>query len=209
MSSWAVAIWRNIEKAEHKINEDKSKIAFYSTIWQSKLIELYFNLFNEKKIKVAQNLLTHRDFEDEKSLKHLKEVWKHNTRSWVLAIINENDAISSEELWFSDNDELAWKVVIATNAKVLFLLSDVMWLYENYWQDNEKLIKKVSDISEVESEVVENLWQNLWRWWAKSKLKVMQEMMNNWIIWILTAWNWDFPIKDSLEWSDTCTIFRV
>jgi len=210
VSSWAVAIWKNIENAEYRRNEDESKIAFYSTIWQSKLIEFYFNLFNKKNIKVSQNLLTHNDFEEERRLKHLKNVWKHNTQNWVLAIINENDAISKEELWFSDNDKLAWLVAKAINAKVLILLSDINWIYKNFWKNNEELIETISDTSKIESEIVKKLELSNWTWWAKSKLDVMQEMMNIWVTWILSNWWEENIIQKIFSWKNcNKTIFRV
>jgi len=209
VSSGAIAIWKNIISSESEKNENDYKNAFYSTIWQGKLIELYYKLFDERNIKISQNLLTHNDFKDEEKINHLKEVWKYNTKTWVLAIINENDALSKEELWFSDNDELAWLVAKSINAKVLILLSNINWIYKNYNQKDEELIEEVKEISKV-LEFCEDWKSMYWRGWMQSKLNVMQEMMNNWITWILANWAEKDIIEKIFKWEESRkTIFRV
>ena len=48
----------------------------------------------------------------------------------VLPILNENDAVSTEEIQFGDNDSLASQVAIMMKAEKLVLLTDVDGLYD-------------------------------------------------------------------------------
>jgi glutamate 5-kinase len=70
-------------------------------------MNIYYKLFEEKNILITQNLLTHSDFINKKNISNLQNVRKKNIKNRTLAIINENDPISREELKFSDNDQLA------------------------------------------------------------------------------------------------------
>jgi len=111
VSSWAVAIWRrNFEKHWITFWADLSldEKAFLAGNWQIKLMDIYYKLFEEKNILITQNLLTHSNFTNKKIFSNLKNVWEKNIKNRTLAIINENDPISREELKFSDNDQLAW-----------------------------------------------------------------------------------------------------
>jgi glutamate 5-kinase len=70
-------------------------------------MNLYYTLFKEKNILITQNLLTHNNFTNKNIFTNLQNVWQQNIKNRTLAIINENDTISREELKFSDNDQLA------------------------------------------------------------------------------------------------------
>ena len=136
----------------------------------------------------------------------VKEV--RNIKFWVLNIINENDTISREELKFSDNDELAWLVAEATKAKILVLLSNIDWVYKNYWMQNQELIKEVWNIWEVR-DYCEDTKSSNWTGWMKSKLDVMKKMLNSWITWILANWAEENVLQEIFKWNWKKTIFRV
>lgn len=204
VSSWAVAVWRReCEKNgiifNWKLFEDQK--AFLAWNWQIRLMGLYRELFLQKGILVTQNLLTHRVFTSKNIFENLKNVWSLNISNRVVSIINENDVISREELKFSDNDQLAWLVSEAVKAKMLFLLSDIDWIYRDYWTDKESLIEEVRDIEEVRKYVIndEKKWW-VWSWWMDSKLNVFQKMQDNWIYWVLANWWTKDIVKNILEW---------
>jgi glutamate 5-kinase len=114
-------------------------------------------------------------------------------------------------LKFSDNDQLAWLVAKVVNAKLLILLSDIDWLYKNYWKENQELIEEVRDIESirVHSNKEKKVWSN-WTGLMDSKLNVFAEMLKNWIIWILTNWWEQYIIKRIFEGTDCKrTVFRV
>lgn len=214
VSSWAVAIWRRNFEKHWIIFWDILSLdekAFLAGNWQITLMNIYYKLFEEKNILITQNLLTHSDFINKKNISNLQNVRKKNIKNRTLAIINENDPISREELKFSDNDQLAWLVAKVVNAKLLILLSDIDWLYKNYWKENQELIEEVRDIESirVHSNKEKKVWSN-WTGLMDSKLNVFAEMLKNWIIWILTNWWEQYIIKRIFEGTDCKrTVFRV
>src|SRR3990167_3938511 len=59
----------------------------------------------------------------------------------AVPVINENDAVSSEEIKFGDNDRLSALVANLVEAEQLILLSDVEGLL-----DGKKVVREVSRI---------------------------------------------------------------
>jgi glutamate 5-kinase len=47
----------------------------------------------------------------------------------MIPIINENDAISNDEIGYGDNDRLSADVAVLAEAELLILLSDINGLY--------------------------------------------------------------------------------
>lgn len=211
VSSWAVAVWKREFEKQWIVFWDilsQDEKAFLSWNGQILLMKKYHDLFLEKKILVTQNLLTHNNFKKYHILDNLQNVWKQNIKYKTLAIINENDTISREELKFSDNDELAWYVAKEVKAKVLILLSDIDWIYKNYWTRKQELINEVDNIVKVKKYCVDSNWVTHWTWWMISKLNVMEKMLNNDIVWILTNWGEIDIIEKIFSWEDVWkTIF--
>jgi len=214
VSSWAVAVWKNVLKEKWKFIEKENysltEKASFASIWQIKLLNFYSQLVKYKKniIEVSQELVNHKTFEILESKENFLAVLNQNISFWVLNIINENDTVSREELKFSDNDELAWLVAKATKAKVLVLLSNIDWIYKNYWKENQELIEEVRSIKEVRK-YCEDSTSSYWTWWMTSKLNVMEKMINFWIIWILANW-WKKNILQKIFTWEECrkTVFR-
>ena len=214
VSSGAVAIWKNILKEKWKITEKENysltEKASFASIWQIKLVNFYSQLVEYKKniLEVSQELVNHKTFQNKESKKNFLGVLNRNIKFWILNIINENDTISREELKFSDNDELAWLVAEATKAKILILLSNIDWVYKNYWKENQKLVEEVWDIWEVRV-YCEDTKSSNWTWWMTSKLNVMEKMLNSWITWILANWAEENVLQEIFKWDWKKTIFRV
>jgi glutamate 5-kinase len=96
-----------------------------AAVGQSQLMEVYNAILKPHGYVVAQVLLTHEDFQDRRrylNLRHLMEVLEGRR---VLPVINENDAVGTEEIRFGDNDLLAGLLSNAIDAEVTILLSDV------------------------------------------------------------------------------------
>lgn len=59
-------------------------------------------------------------------------------------VVNENDAVSSEEITFGDNDRLAAEIAVSMKASVLVLLTDQDGIRANFGTDDEHRIDKLS-----------------------------------------------------------------
>ena len=70
-------------------------------------------------------MLTVRDLKNASSLKNFKATVKQLVAWRVIPILNENDAVATEEIKFGDNDSLAAEVALTLKAQKLVILSEV------------------------------------------------------------------------------------
>ena len=86
----------------------------------------------------AQVLLTIGDIRDKTRRQNLQNTLKELLRWGVIPILNENDAVATEEIRFGDNDALASHVAVMMKAKRLVLMTDVDGLYDTDPKRNPK-----------------------------------------------------------------------
>lgn len=144
VASGAVSLgqkYLKIERKNLKIHEKQVCAACGQVI----LMNNFKKIFEKKKLKVAQILITYTDTEDRKNSLNSRETIAGLLKKKTIPIINENDSVATDELKFGDNDRLAARVAQIVNADYLILLSDVDGLFTS----NPKKIKKVELIKEV------------------------------------------------------------
>ncbi len=128
-----------IKKRPVKLNELQATAA----IGQSHLMHFYSKYFHEKGYRVGQILLTREDFNDGKRYANIKSTIETLLKHKVAPIINENDTVSTEEIKFGDNDQLARLVSELCGADKLILLTDVDGLLD----ENRKVISVIKKIT--------------------------------------------------------------
>ena len=100
-----------------------------STIGQSHLMRRYTESFERYGLTVAQLLVTDTDLEDPERFTNFQNTVE-TLLSWgVVPIINENDAVATEEIRIGDNDMLSASVTVAVGADLLVTLTDVAGVY--------------------------------------------------------------------------------
>lgn len=92
---------------------------------QSVLMHRYESALARADRVAAQVLLTHADLADRERLNNAREALAALLEAGAVPIINENDTVSTDEIRFGDNDQLASMVVPLVGAEVLVLLTDV------------------------------------------------------------------------------------
>ena len=92
---------------------------------QSILMRRYDEVFQARGIPAAQVLLTHADLADRTRLNNARGALAALLEAGAVPIINENDVVATEELRFSDNDQLSAMVAPLVGADALLLLTDV------------------------------------------------------------------------------------
>jgi glutamate 5-kinase len=92
---------------------------------QSRLMRAYEDAFAPHGVPVAQVLLTHADVSDRDRYLNARAAIDALVELGAVPIINENDAVSVEEIRFGDNDQLAAMVATLVGADLLILLTDV------------------------------------------------------------------------------------
>ena len=121
-----------------------------AAIGQSELMRNWQVAFQN--LVVSQHLVTHSVMKHENTLYDFKKCLFEVLNLGAIPIINDNDAISTEEIdaRFTDNDELAVEVARAIKADKLIILSDIHGLFSDNPKTNPeaKLIKIVSQIDE-------------------------------------------------------------
>ena len=123
ISSGAVASGRGA--LPHLKDESVTGRQLFAAVGQAKLIEHYYDLFQEYGITVGQILTTKENFTNETLHANQMRCMTAMLDNGVVPVINENDTVSVEELMFTDNDELSGLVARMMKAEILIILSNV------------------------------------------------------------------------------------
>ncbi|NLM34403.1 MAG: glutamate 5-kinase [Clostridiales bacterium] len=121
-----------------------------AAVGQVRLMHMYDKILGEYGKNTAQILITKEDMEDSKRIKHAKNTFQALMKENVIPIVNENDAITIEEIKIGDNDTLSAHVCKFVQGDLLIILSDINGLYDCNPANNEqaKLINYVSSVTE-------------------------------------------------------------
>lgn len=121
-----------------------------AAIGQSRLMHDYDEAFGKHEKNIAQILLTHSDLADRRRYLNVRNTILTLFKFGVIPVINENDTVSTEELKFSDNDNLGALVANLIEADMFICLTDVNALYDrNPLTDPEaKAIYTVTEVTE-------------------------------------------------------------
>lgn len=96
-----------------------------AAVGQGQLMRIFHDAFARYGVKVAQVLLTRDGFADRMRYLNIRNTLRALEEMNVLPIINENDAVSVDEIRFGDNDLLAAMVTNLLSADLLVLLTVV------------------------------------------------------------------------------------
>ena len=100
-----------------------------SAVGQSVLMSRYNGHFARHGLVGGQVLLVPHDFIDRSQYLHARATLVRLLELGCVPVINENDAIASDEIRFGDNDRIAALVAHLVRADVLVLLTDTDGLY--------------------------------------------------------------------------------
>ena len=103
-----------------------------AAVGQSRLMTAYEKFFAAHGVHTAQVLLTHEDLQDHERHLNARNTLVTLLKHGVVPIINENDAVSSTELKFGDNDRLSALVAALLPADLLVILTTVDGVIEDF-----------------------------------------------------------------------------
>lgn len=120
-----------------------------AAIGQARLMKIYEDIFHLFDLKCSQVLLNHDDFDNRKRLMNLSNTMNALMNYGVIPIVNENDALSVDEIKVGDNDTLAALLVPVVHADILILVSDIDGLYTANPHENKDavLLKYVDQVN--------------------------------------------------------------
>ena len=130
VSSGAVASGRSLLETRVGRIDTVSARQLFSAVGQVKLLNRYYDLFNEYGIVCGQVLTTKESLSTRRQYLNQRNCMVTMLANGVLPIVNENDTISVTELMFTDNDELSGLVAAMMNAEALIILSNIDGIYD-------------------------------------------------------------------------------
>ncbi|CAE7351003.1 proB [Symbiodinium natans] len=96
---------------------------------QSRIMRVYSELFETVGLKIAQLLVSQRDFLEQQRWAEIRDTIAACLEAGVVPIINENDTTNTDGMRFGDNDNLAALTAVQLGAAGVFLFTDVDYLY--------------------------------------------------------------------------------
>ncbi len=150
VSSGAIATARQFVEIKGFNKHVESKQAM-AAIGQTKLMELYDDIFSTYGLNIAQILLTYRDFENPVANENTRNTINRLWEADYIPIVNENDTVSIEEIVLGDNDKLSALVAVIMSADLLILVSDIDGIYtcNPHLHTDAELITNVSDLNSI------------------------------------------------------------
>ena len=124
-----------------------------ASVGQCELMYIYDKLFSSYNHTVSQVLLTRDIVDSEERKQNVINTFERLLALGVLPIVNENDAVSTEEIEFGDNDTLSAIVGQLVHTDLLIILSDVDGLYDLPPQNHPEA-KLISHVSEITPELL-------------------------------------------------------
>ncbi|MCU1691073.1 MAG: proB [Frankiales bacterium] len=110
---------------------DLATLQAAASVGQSLLVQRYATAFGRHGRTVGQVLLTADDVVRRSHYRNAQTTLERLLALGVVPVVNENDAVATEEIRFGDNDRLAALVAHLVRADALVLLSDVDGLYDD------------------------------------------------------------------------------
>ncbi len=127
-----------------------------ASVGQSRLMNVYEQLFGQHDITIAQALLTKADLSDRAGYLNARNTLLALLEFRVICIVNENDVVAVDEIQeakFGDNDNLSAMVANLVDADLLIMLTDIAGLCDAdpRYNTNARLIPQVERIdAEIE-----------------------------------------------------------
>lgn len=145
VSSGAVASGRSMLGQNTGKLDSVSARQLFSAVGQVKLLNRYYDLFDDYGIVCGQVLTTKESLSTRRQYLNQRNCMETMLAGGVLPIVNENDTISVTELMFTDNDELSGLVAAMMNAQALVILSNIDGIYDGPPSDPaSKVIRHVA-----------------------------------------------------------------
>ncbi|MCT9098264.1 glutamate 5-kinase [Haloarchaeobius sp. HME9146] len=100
-----------------------------STVGQSHLMRRYTESFERYDLTIAQILITQQDLDNPERFTNFRNTIETLLDWGIVPIINENDAVATEEIQIGDNDMISASIAIGVDVDLLVTLTDVPGVY--------------------------------------------------------------------------------
>jgi glutamate 5-kinase len=172
-----------------------------AAVGQICLMSVYDGLFRNNDCRVGQVLLTHDALKHRERHLNARNTLLNLISNRIIPIINENDAISTEEIKFGDNDVLAALVAILIDADALVLLSTTDGL-----RDGDERVSFIEEVDDGVLDLVADKADNLSTGGMASKLNSAQIAAHNGIPVVIADGRKDGVLTQIFEGQDEGTL---
>lgn len=125
-----------------------------ASVGQSKLMELYNQLFGHYGQTVGQVLVTREDLSSRRRYLNARNTLLALIQYRVIPVINENDTVSTEEIRLGDNDNLSALIANVIDADLLVLFTDQDGLFTaDPRQDKDACFVEIVDTPDIPKEL--------------------------------------------------------
>lgn len=123
----------------------------FAAVGQLQLMRVWERLFDIYGVRIGQILLTRSDVENRQRYINARDTFAALLEHRIVPVVNENDAVATEEIRVGDNDNLSALVATLVNADLLILLTDQPGLFtaDPRSNPNAQLIPEVRKIDET------------------------------------------------------------
>ena len=176
VSSGAVASGRSVLEQRTGRIDTVSARQLFSAVGQVKLLNRYYDLFNEYGIVCGQVLTTKESLSTRRQYLNQRNCMEVMLANGVIPIVNENDTVSVAEFGIGDNDTLSAIVATSVHADLLVLLSDIDGLYtaDPHKNPDAARIELVPEITEEILRLADGKGSELGTGGMKTKLSAAQ-----------------------------------
>jgi len=101
----------------------------FAAVGQLQLMRMWERFFDIYGVRVGQILLTRADVENRQGFLNARDALSALLEQRIVPIVNENDAVATEEIRVGDNDNLSALVSTLVTADLLLLLTDQPGLF--------------------------------------------------------------------------------
>ena len=180
-----------------------------AAVGQGILMHTYEKLFAEYGQVVAQVLLTREDSVNRRRYANSRNTLLTLLDIGVIPIINENDAVSIDELKIGDNDTLSANVAAIVDADLLIILSDVDGVYSANPQTDPqaRLLPEIAEVTPEVEAICGGAGTMRGTGGMLTKMAAARMAMNSGIVMVIASGGRDGVIQSILDGKPIGTLF--
>ena len=180
-----------------------------AAIGQGVLMHIYEKFFAEYGQIMGQVLLTKENSVRHKQYIHSRDSLLAQLAIGAIPVINENDAVSVDEIKIGDNDNLSAMVATLVDADALIILSDIEGLYtaNPATHPEAKLIHEIPEITPEVERIAGGAGSKLGTGGMMTKIQAAQIAMSAGVTMVIASGSREDVIRDVLSGREVGTVF--
>ncbi|MDY3297530.1 glutamate 5-kinase, partial [Selenomonas sp.] len=180
-----------------------------AAIGQGMLMHIYEKIFAEYGKLAAQVLLTRENSVRHNQYSHSRDALRAMIAMGAIPVVNENDAVTVDEIKIGDNDQLSATVATLVDAEALIILSDIDGLYtaNPATHPDARIIDEVPEITPDIERLAGGAGSAMGTGGMMTKIEAAKVAMNAGVPMVIAPGARDHVIRDVLAGEPIGTIF--